>query len=106
MTGADEQAVRAATLDSVRAIMMIRAYRFRGHLAADLDPLGLEPPASHPELDPTSYGFAEEDFDRPIFIDNVLGLETATIREMIEILRRTYCGTLASVFMHISDPEE
>ena len=42
MTGADEQAVRAATLDSVRAIMMIRAYRFRGHLAADLDPLGLE----------------------------------------------------------------
>ena len=106
MTGADEQAVRAATLDSVRAIMMIRAYRFRGHLAANLDPLGLEPPSSHPELDPTSYGFTEEDFDRPIFIDNVLGLETATIREMVEILRRTYCGTLAIEFMHISDPEE
>ena len=102
----DEAEVRAATLDSVRAIMMIRAYRFRGHLAADLDPLGIEPPGSHPELDPTSYGFTEADFDRPIFIDFVLGLETATIREMLEILRRTYCGTVALEFMHISDPEE
>ncbi len=102
----NEAEVRAATLDSVRAIMMIRAYRFRGHLAADLDPLGIEPPGSHPELDPTSYGFTEADFDRPIFIDFVLGLETATIREMLEILRRTYCGTVALEFMHISDPEE
>ena len=102
----DTASIRAATLDSVRAIMMIRAYRFRGHLAADLDPLRLEPPASHPELDPTSYGFAAADFDRPIFIDYVLGLETATINEMLEILRRTYCGTVALEFMHISDPEE
>ena len=102
----NEADVRAATLDSVRAIMMIRAYRFRGHLAADLDPLGIEPPGSHPELDPTSYGFTEADFDRPIFIDFVLGLETATIREMLEILHRTYCGTVALEFMHISDPEE
>ncbi len=106
MVGADDAAVRAATLDSVRAIMMIRAYRFRGHLAADLDPLRLEPPASHPELDPTSYGFAPEDFDRPIFIDYVLGLETASINDMLAILRRTYCGTFAIEFMHISDPEE
>ena len=102
----DEADVRAATLDSVRAIMMIRAYRFRGHLAANLDPLGIEPPGSHPELDPTSYGFSTEDFDRPIFIDNVLGLETATINQMLDILRRTYCGTVALEFMHISDPEE
>ena len=86
----DEAAVRAATLDSIRAIMMIRAYRFRGHLAANLDPLGIEPPGTHPELDPTSYGFTEADFDRPIFIDNVLGLETASIRQMLDILRRTY----------------
>ena len=104
--GENLQAVRAATLDSVRAIMMIRAYRYRGHLAANLDPLGIEPPGTHPELDPTSYGFTEDDFDRPIFIDYVLGLETATIRDMLDILRRTYCGTVALEFMHISDPEE
>ena len=55
-------------------------------MAADLDPLRLEPPASHPELDPTSYGFAPEDFDRPIFIDYVLGLETASINDMLAIL--------------------
>ncbi len=104
--GADESAIRAATLDSVRAIMMIRAYRFRGHLAANLDPLGLEPPGTHPELDPTSYGFTPDDYDRSIFIDNVLGLETATINEMLAILRRTYCGTMAVEFMHISNQEE
>ncbi len=102
----DSAALRAATLDSIRAIMMIRAYRFRGHLAADLDPLKLEPPGSHPELEPESYGFTPDDYDRPIFIDHVLGLETATIREIIDILRRTYCGTFAVEFMHISDPEE
>ncbi len=106
LNGAEQADVRAATLDSVRAIMMIRAYRFRGHLAAALDPLGIEPPGTHPELDPISYGFTQDDFDRPIFIDFVLGLETATIREMLEILRRTYCGTVALEFMHISDPEE
>ena len=106
LDGADTDTVRAATLDSVRAIMMIRAYRYRGHLAANLDPLGIEPPGTHPELDPISYGFTVDDFDRPIFIDNVLGLETASINEMLDILRRTYCGTVALEFMHISDPEE
>ena len=106
LDGQDVEAVRAATLDSIRAIMMIRAYRFRGHLAANLDPLGIEPPGTHPELDPTSYGFTEADYDRPIFIDYVLGLESATIREMLDILHRTYCGTVALEFMHISDPEE
>ncbi|MGB1987067.1 MAG: 2-oxoglutarate dehydrogenase E1 subunit family protein, partial [Parvibaculales bacterium] len=106
LEGQDVEAVRAATLDSIRAIMMIRAYRYRGHLAANLDPLGIEPPGTHPELDPTSYGFTEADYDRPIFIDYVLGLESATIREMLDILHRTYCGTVALEFMHISDPEE
>jgi hypothetical protein len=60
----------------------------------------------HPELDPKSYGFTEADMDRPIFIDNVLGLEHATIREIVDIVKRTYCGTFALQFMHISDPEE
>jgi 2-oxoglutarate dehydrogenase E1 component len=98
--------VRAATLDSLRAIMMIRAYRMRGHLAANLDPLGLEPPKDTSELDPASYGFAESDYDRPIFLDFVLGLETSTIREIVQILRRTYCGNVGVQYMHISDPAE
>ncbi|ESR24055.1 2-oxoglutarate dehydrogenase E1 component [Lutibaculum baratangense AMV1] len=94
------------TRDSVRALMMIRAYRIRGHLAADLDPLGLTPPTEHPELDPASYGFTEADFDRKIFLDNVLGLEFATVPEMLAILKRTYCNTIGVEFMHISDPAE
>jgi 2-oxoglutarate dehydrogenase E1 component len=101
----DEQ-VQQATRDSVRAIMMIRAYRMRGHLAADLDPLELKEPEDHPELDPRSYGWTEEDFSRKIFLDKVLGLEFATIPEMLDILKRTYCSTLGVEFMHISDGEE
>ncbi|BCH30044.1 2-oxoglutarate dehydrogenase subunit E1 [Mesorhizobium sp. L-8-10] len=99
--------VMQATRDSVRAIMMIRAYRMRGHLHANLDPLGLAKPIEdYDELSPTSYGFTEADYDRRIFIDNVLGLEYSTIRQMLEILARTYCSTLGVEFMHISDPEE
>ncbi|MEP0519460.1 MAG: 2-oxoglutarate dehydrogenase E1 component [Hyphomicrobiales bacterium] len=98
--------VHDATRDSVRAIMMIRAYRMRGHLHADLDPLGLAEEKDHEELHPSSYGFTEADYDRKIFLDHVLGLEFATIPQMIEILRRTYCSTMAVEFMHISNPEE
>ncbi len=99
--------LRAATLDSLRAIMMIRAYRMRGHLAANLDPLGIAgPPEDISELDPASYGFGESDYDRPIFLDYVLGLETSTIREILQILRRTYCGNLGVQYMHISDPAQ
>jgi len=104
--GTSAEAVRAATLDSLRAIMMIRAYRMRGHLAANLDPLGLEPKASAPELDPSTYGFSEADYDRPIFLDFVLGMETSTIREILSILRRTYCDNVGVQYMHISDPNE
>ncbi|NNE21040.1 MAG: 2-oxoglutarate dehydrogenase E1 component [Rhizobiales bacterium] len=107
-TGADlsTEELRKATIDSVRALMMIRAYRIRGHLAADLDPLKLREQDAQPELDPASYGFTEEDLDRPIFIDNVLGLENATLRKMLAILKRTYCSTMGVEFMHISDPAQ
>jgi 2-oxoglutarate dehydrogenase E1 component len=104
--GPSVEEVRKSTMDSVRALMMIRAYRIRGHLAADLDPLKLKPPASHPELDPASYGFGEADMDRPIFLDKVLGLEQASVRQILDILKRTYCATLGVEFMHISDPEQ
>ncbi len=100
-------AVRSATLDSLRAIMMIRAYRMRGHLKANLDPLGIATtPGDASELDPSTYGFSGVDFDREIFLDFVLGLETSTIREILDILRRTYCGNVGVQYMHISDPKE
>ena len=95
-----------ATLDSIRAIMMIRAYRIRGHLKANLDPLGLIEKIEHAELQPETYGFKAEDMERQIFLDNVLGLEFATLKEILEILNRTYCSTVGIEFMHISDPEE
>ena len=98
--------IKRATQDTLSALMLIRAYRARGHLIAALDPLDLSDKKVHPELDPTFYGFIEEDLDRPIFIDMVLGLETATLREILEIVRRTYCGTFAVEFMHITDPEQ
>ena len=101
----DDQ-IKQAVLDSIRALMLIRAYRIRGHLVADLDPLGLRGTTPHPELDPASYGFSDADMDRPIFLDNVLGLELATLREILDIVKRTYCGTFALQYMHISNPEE
>jgi len=102
----DSASIRAATLDSIRALMMIRVYRVRGHLEAKLDPLGLQLPKTHPELDPHTYGFTDADWDRPIFIDRVLGRETATLREIYDVLRRSYCGPIGVEFMHIQDPEQ
>jgi 2-oxoglutarate dehydrogenase E1 component len=98
--------VRTATKDSIRALMMVRAYRVRGHLEAQLDPLGLQVAKPHPELDPAAYGFAEADMDRPIFIDNVLGLEVGTPRQILQILRESYCGPVGVEFMHIQDPAQ
>ncbi len=95
-----------ATQDSIRALMLIRAYRVMGHLAADLDPLGLSDRKIHRELMPETYGFTEADLDRPIFIDRVLGLETATMRQILAILRRTYCRHVGVQFSHITDPAQ
>jgi 2-oxoglutarate dehydrogenase E1 component len=98
--------IRQAVVDSVRALMMIRVYRVRGHLEADLDPLGIAHREPHPELDYRSYGFTDADLDRPIFLDNVLGLETATLRQIVQIVRATYCGKIGVEFMHIQDPDQ
>jgi 2-oxoglutarate dehydrogenase E1 component len=95
--------VNRATRDSVRALMLIRAYRMRGHFHAKLDPLGIEAPRDREELDPRTYGFTEADFDRKIFLDHVLGLEYGSLREIVAICERTYCQTLGVEFMHISN---
>ncbi|MBV8334972.1 MAG: 2-oxoglutarate dehydrogenase E1 component, partial [Alphaproteobacteria bacterium] len=103
---ADGEALRAAATDSIQALQLIRAYRVRGHLEADLDPLGLEKRGPYPELDYRTYGFTEADLEREIFINNLLGRERATLREIIAILRGTYCGTIGVEYMHIQVPAE
>src|SRR5437588_2353516 len=100
ITAAD---VHQATRDSVRALVLIRAYRRRGHFHAKLDPLGIEAKRDREELDPRTYGFVEADFDRKIFLDHVLGLEYGTLKEIVAICERTYCQTLGVEFMHITN---
>ncbi len=98
--------VRQAQRDVLSAIMMIRAYRVRGHLIANLDPLGLEKRKYHPELDYKTYGFTDADLDRPIFINNVLGLESASLRDIVKRARETYCGNVGVEYMHIQDADQ
>src|SRR5215469_12116001 len=102
----DAERLRQATTASTRALQLIRSYRVRGHLEADLDPLGLDKRENHPELDYRSYGFSEADLDQEIFINNTLGRERASLREIIAILRDTYCGKIGVEYMHIQDPAE
>ena len=103
--GASETEVRAAAVDSFRALTLIRAYRERGHLAANLDPLGLEKPKYHPELDPATYGFGDADFDRTIFVAGQLGFEAAPLRQILAAAQATYCGNVGVEYMHITDPD-
>ena len=98
--------VYQAALDSIRAMNFIRSYRVRGHLIAELDPLGLDRRTSHPDLDPATFGFTEADYDRPIFVNSMLGFETATIRELLVALRATYCGHVGVEYMHIQELEQ
>ena len=101
-----DEEILARQRETIHALWLIRAYRVRGHLAADLDPLKLAERVAHPELQMESYGFTQDDMDRKIFIDGVLGLEFATLRQILQILQRTYCDKVGIEFMHISVPEE
>lgn len=92
--------------DSIRAMQLIRAYRATGHFHANLDPLGLEKQEWRPELDPAAYGFNENDYDRPINLDGVLGLQSATLRELLAILRQRFCTTVGYEFRHLDSDEQ
>ena len=98
--------IKQATQDSVRAIMLIRAYRIRGHLIANLDPLSLQEKQEHPELKPETYGFKQKDYSRKIFLDGVLGLQYGNLKEILKILKKTYCSKIGYEFMHMGDPDE
>ncbi len=105
--GKTDVEIRAAAFDTSRAFLLIRSYRIRGHLEADLDPLHLSQNVLHRELDPATYGFGEADWERPILIFGSLGLgESATLRQIWERLRKTYCGHIGVEYMHISDPDQ
>ncbi len=105
-TNLDLNSIKKASQDSVRAIMLIRAYRIRGHLIANLDPLSIQEKKEHSELKPESYGFTKKDYNRKIFLDGVLGLQYADLNQILKILKKTYCSTIGYEFMHMGDPDE
>ena len=98
--------IQQATLDSIRALRLIRAFRVNGHLIADLDPLQLSQKNHHPELDYKNYGFNEDDLEKSIFIDGSLGLDNAKLKEIIKILHETYSSSIGVEFLHIQDPDQ
>src|SRR6185312_8661026 len=93
-------------LNSIHALQLIRAYRARGHQVAQLDPLTLHDPESHPELDYRTHGFTDADLDRDIHLGGVLGFEKATLRQIVDVLKETYCGTIGVEFTHVQDPSQ
>ena len=102
----NSKSVKQASKDSVRAIMLVRAHRIRGHLIANLDPLSIQKKDEHPELKPESYGFLKSDYNRKIFLDGVLGLQYADLNQILKILKKTYSSKIGYEFMHMGDPEE
>jgi 2-oxoglutarate dehydrogenase E1 component len=104
--GKSDADIRQAAQDSIRAMMLIRTYRVRGHLAADLDPLGLSKRELPADLTPEFHGFSPDELDRPIYLDGTMGYEYATVRELVECLRANYCRHVGLEYMHINDLEE
>ena len=104
--GKSDGDVKQAADDAIRAMMLIRTYRVRGHLAANLDPLGLSRRELPADLTPEFHGFSGEALDRPVYLGGALGFETATVREIVAVLRANYCGNVGLEYMHINDLEE
>ena len=102
----NSQSFKLSTLDSIRALRLIRAYRINGHLIANLDPLNITKKDYHPELDYKSYGLKDVDLDRDIFIDGSLGLEKTSLKNIIKILKETYSASIGVEFLHMQSPEQ
>jgi 2-oxoglutarate dehydrogenase E1 component len=105
-SSADHADLLRQTEDSIHALQMIRAYRARGHQIANLDPLKLQKPEFHPELDPKVHGFEEADMDREIYLGGVMDMERATVRHLLNVLKETYCGSIGVELTHIQDPDQ
>ena len=102
----DERAIEQAAADAIRAMMLVRTYRVRGHLAADLDPLGLSERELPDDLKLDWHGFTGEALEREVYVGGTLGFDWVTPRELVTVLRRNYCGHVGIEYMHISDVEE
>ena len=98
--------IRQASIDSIRAIALVRAYRRLGHYAALVDPLELSEKPTLSDLDPQTYGFTPEDCQRPIFLNYTLGYEWATMNELLAQCKKIYCGSVGAEIMHILEPRE
>jgi 2-oxoglutarate dehydrogenase E1 component len=98
-------AVEKSCKDSIAALMLIRAYKVRGNLLADLDPLGLEGHRPHPDLDPATYGLSPDDYDRQVYLGGEMGLKYTTIRELITLLNQIYASKIGVEFMHMPELE-
>ena len=92
--------------DSISAVSLIRAYRLRGHLLANLDPLEMRKSDYLDELHPEFYGFKKDNYDKKIFLNGVINRKDASIKEILKFLKKTYCRNIGYEFMHISNPEE
>eukprot|EP00026_Physarum_polycephalum_P001733 Phypoly_transcript_01735.p1 GENE.Phypoly_transcript_01735~~Phypoly_transcript_01735.p1 ORF type:complete len:1016 (+),score=241.14 Phypoly_transcript_01735:71-3118(+) len=100
--------------DSMKLVLLIRSYQVRGHVLANLDPLGLEKRAEPPELKPSKYGFTDEDLDREIYTggNEVIspfvssGQKFTTLREVLKRLRSAYCGTIGVEYTHIQERDQ
>ena len=103
---ASQEEILRAVNDAIRAMLLIRTYRVRGHLAANLDPLGLATHEMPADLRTEYHGFSEADLDRPVYLGGTMGLQWATVRELVDILRANYCGNVGLEYMHIADVEE
>ncbi|MGH9872079.1 MAG: multifunctional oxoglutarate decarboxylase/oxoglutarate dehydrogenase thiamine pyrophosphate-binding subunit/dihydrolipoyllysine-residue succinyltransferase subunit [Pyrinomonadaceae bacterium] len=104
LLGGDQ--TRQQTTKEARVIELINAYRVRGHLIADIDPLHAMPVLYHPELDIETYGLTIWDLDREFITDGLAGTDSATLREILDILQRAYCGKIGIEYRHIQSKEE
>jgi multifunctional 2-oxoglutarate metabolism enzyme len=102
--GADQTHEHA--LRQARVMELINAYRVRGHLVADIDPLHALPLLYHPELDIETYGLTIWDLDRIFITGGLAGTEEATLREILDILQRAYCGKVGTEYRHIQSKNE
>ncbi|MBB4631208.1 2-oxoglutarate dehydrogenase E1 component [Sphingosinicella soli] len=98
--------IKQAADDAIRAMTLIRTYRVRGHLAAQLDPLGLAERPFPEELTPEYHGFVGEAQNRTVYLGGVMGFEETTIAALVEVLKHNYCEHVGVEYMHINDLEE
>ena len=102
----DISGIKENAKNSIRVSTLTRAYRIRGHMIANLDPLSLLKREEHSELKPETYGLSKKDENKKIFLDGTLGMETSNLKEIIKSLKEIYCGNIGYEFMHMADPKE